>query len=127
MVSYTIKRLDGSSLTWLAVDGQSVSVAQCWEEWPEPRHPEMFPGMQLRRSRESYPGSRKLRQGRFKVEACVNVVGIVLVRSVDDIFVYHTTLHSNVLESWWMEYLEELGDILNGDLVPELVAYHECV
>ena len=61
------------------------------------------------------------------MEACVNVVGIVLVRSVDDIFVYHTKLHSNVLESWWMEYLEELGDILNGDLVPDLVAYHECV
>ena len=61
------------------------------------------------------------------MEACINVVGIVLVRGVDDIFVYHTKLHSNVLESWWMECLEEPSDIMYGGFVPELAAYDKCV
>ena len=71
--------------------------------------------------------SRKFGQRCFQLEANVNVIGIVLVQGVDDIYLYHAKLCSNVLESWWVERLQELDNVPNGRLVPELDANHECV
>ena len=64
--------------------------------------------------------SRKFGQGSFKFEACVNVGGIVIPCGVDDFFVNHTKLRGNVLEGWWMEHYQELGDVSNRGVMLEL-------
>ena len=69
--------------------------------------------------------SRKFGQGRFKFEACINVIGILLVRGVDDLDRGHTELRSNIPECSWVEPPQEMGDVLNGGSAFELNAYHE--
>ena len=69
--------------------------------------------------------SRKFGQGRFKVEACVNVVIIIFARGIDDILIDHTELHSDILEGWWMEYRQELGDVSNGGFITKLFHYRQ--
>ena len=68
---------------------------------------------------------RESGQDRFKFEACVNVVVILLLPGIDDIPIGHTKTRSNILECWWVEPLQETCDVLNGGFAFELNAYHE--
>ena len=62
--------------------------------------------------------SGKFGQGRFKLEASVNVASVV--PGEDELPLNHAELHSHVLEGWWVELIQELGNVLNGGFVFEL-------
>ena len=59
--------------------------------------------------------ARKFGQGCIKLEASVNVVGVA--PGVDKRSADYAKSHSHVLEGWWVELLQELGDALNGGFV----------
>ena len=69
--------------------------------------------------------SRKFGQGRFKLEASANVVSVV--PGVDELSLDYAELNSHVLEGWWVELDQEVGDVLNECTAAKLDAYYECV
>ena len=68
--------------------------------------------------------SLKFTQGRFKLEASVNVVSTA--PEPDEISIDHAKLYSHVLEGWWMEVHQEIGDVPHGGTALNLIAYHKC-
>ena len=63
--------------------------------------------------------SRKSAQGCLKLQACVDVIGVIIVRGMDDVLVGYTELCSHVLEGGWVELLQELYSVLNRGFASE--------
>ena len=53
----------------------------------------------------------------MELEAGVDVVGIVAVRSVDDVAIEYEKLHSDVFQGWWVKRHQEPGNVTNEGVV----------
>ena len=58
--------------------------------------------------------SREFGQGRFKLEACVDVVSVV--PGVDESSLDHAELHSHILKGWRLQLRQGIGDALHSGL-----------